>query len=149
MKKLNFAIEINAGRETVWSALWEDANYREWTSNFQEGSYAISEWKEGSKVQFLSPEGDGMYSVIDRLIPNEYMSFRHLGDIKAGIEQPQSEETKMWMGATENYTLEDVNGKTLLKVDMDITESHEHVFNKIFPRALEAVKQIAEASANK
>lgn len=149
MKKLHFKVEIDAPRAAVWTALWEDANYRDWTRVFSEGSYAVSDWKEGSKVQFLSPEGDGMYSRIAKLVPNELMSFEHTGTIKNGIEQPQDEETKKWAGAHENYTLEDNGSGTLLKVDMDITDEHEESFNNIFPKALARVKSIAEGLMEK
>src|SRR6188508_3009161 len=88
MKKANFTVKINAPKEKVWEVLWNDKTYREWTSVFSEGSYAVSDWKEGSKVQFLGPEGGGMFSKIAKLVPNEYMSFEHLGELKDGQEQP-------------------------------------------------------------
>src|SRR6185436_21158798 len=99
MKNLNFSINIKSPKEKVWSVLWDDLTYRKWTSVFSPGSYAVSDWKEGSKVMFLSPNGEGMFSNIARLIPNELMSFKHLGTVKDGKEQPESEETKKWSGA--------------------------------------------------
>ena len=45
MKKLQFSIEINAPKEKVWDTLWQDENYRKWTSVFMEGSFAESDWK--------------------------------------------------------------------------------------------------------
>jgi hypothetical protein len=39
-------------------SMWDDSTYRQWTSAFSEGSHAVSDWKEGSKVLFLSPEGE-------------------------------------------------------------------------------------------
>lgn len=144
MKKLNFSIEIKAPKENVWAVLWDDTTYRQWTSAFSEGSYAVSDWQEGSKVLFLSPEGEGMFSMIAKKIPNEFMSFKHLGTVKNGIEQPDSEETKKWSGAMENYSLEEKNGVTELTVAMDITEEHEKSFKEIFPKALESVKTLSE-----
>ena len=55
MKKLQFSIEINAPKEKVWDTLWQDENYRKWTSVFIEGSFAESDWKEGGKIHFLTP----------------------------------------------------------------------------------------------
>ncbi len=66
MKTLHFSIKIKAPREKVWQILWEDATYRQWTSVFNESSYAVSDWEEGSKIQFLSADGSGMYSLIDK-----------------------------------------------------------------------------------
>jgi uncharacterized protein YndB with AHSA1/START domain len=65
MEKMNFSIDINAPKEKVWNVLWDDNSYRKWTSPFAEGSYAKTDnWKEGSKVLFLGPSGDGMVSKV-------------------------------------------------------------------------------------
>ena len=145
MEKINFATTINAPREKVWKTLWDDASYRNWTSVFAEGSYAKTEnWKEGSKVLFLSPDGDGMVSKVASNKPNKFMSFEHLGIIKNGVEDTESESVKGWAGAKENYTLTDENGKTKLVVDLESTDEFKDYFIKTFPVALEKVKELAE-----
>jgi len=146
MKKLDFLIEIKASKQKVWNVLWDDANYRKWTTVFCEGSNAVSDWHEGSKVLFLSPNGEGMFSIIHKKIPNEFMSFKHLGTVKGGQEQPENDETKKWSGAMENYSLLEKNGLTELAVTMDITDDHEQYFKDTFPKALEAIKNLAEAN---
>lgn len=144
MKTLNFSIRIKAAKGKVWKTLWEDSTYRKWTSAFSEGSYAVSDWQEGSKILFLSPAGEGMFSVIDKKIPDEFMSFKHLGTVKEGKEQPESEETKSWSGALENYSLTQNDDTTELNVTIDITEDYEQYFREAFPKALENVKSLAE-----
>lgn len=143
MKKERFSIKIEAPKEKVWNVLWNDATYRMWTSVFHEGSHAVTDWKEGSKVLFLGPDGSGMYSTIAKKIPNEFMSFKHLGEVKEGKEQPQSE----WSGAMENYTLKETDGSTELIVEMDITEGFQDYFRETFPKALEKVKELSESSS--
>ena len=87
MESMNFDISINAPREKVWNALWEDANYRNWTSAFAEGSCAETDnWKQGSKVLFGDGQGNGMVSMVEENRPNEYMSFKHLGELRDGVE---------------------------------------------------------------
>ena len=144
MKKLKFEININAPAAKVWQVLWYDATYRKWTSAFHEGSYAVSDWKEGSKIQFLSPDGGGMYSKITASKPNEFMSFEHIGMVKNFEEQPLDEETKSWSGSKENYYLTETNCTTLLKVELDTTEDFIDYMNKTFPKALATVKELAE-----
>ncbi|MFI5131790.1 MAG: SRPBCC domain-containing protein [Chitinophagales bacterium] len=145
MKKLNFSANINAPKEKVWNTLWNDTSYRAWTSAFAEGSYAKTDnWKEGSKVLFLGPNGDGMVSMVARNKPNEYMSFKHLGEVKQGIEDTNSEKVNSWAGAMENYTLKEENGKTILLVEMDSTEDFSEYFEKTWPKALEKLKGLAE-----
>lgn len=154
MEKLQFNITIDAPREKVWGVLWDDETYRDWTAAFNPGSYAVpdskesgytgNDWREGSKVLFLDSNGSGMVSSIARNIPNEYMSIRHLGEVNNGVEDTTSEKVAAWAGAMENYTLKDVNGKTELHVESDITEEYKDMFTKMWPKALENVKRLAE-----
>jgi hypothetical protein len=145
MEKINFSIDINAPREKVWDILWHDDSYRKWTSAFAEGSYAETDnWKEGSKVLFLSPGGEGMVSTVASNKKNEFMSFKHLGVVKNGVEDTDSENVKGWAGAMENYRLKDENGKTKLVVDMDSTDEFKDYFSKTWPIALQKVKELAE-----
>jgi hypothetical protein len=144
MKKLHFNAIINAPREKVWKILWDDKTYKEWTSVFAEGSEAVTDWTKGSKVLFLDGKGSGMVSRIEENIPNEYMSIEHLGEVKDGVEDTQSERVNAWAGAHENYSLKDVGGKTELSVDMDITPEFEEMFSEIWPKAMEKIRGIAE-----
>jgi hypothetical protein len=129
----------------VWEILWNDDTYRQWTKAFSDTSYAKSDWKEGSKILFLDGEGSGMYSTIAKKVPNEFMSFKHIGEIKNNIEQPLTSESASWSGSTENYTLKENNGTTRLSVDIGMVDEHKAAFEKMFPEALNNVKQLAEA----
>lgn len=141
MQKLHFTIEIKASKEKVWKVLWDDASFTDWTSVFAEGSYAVSDWKEGSKIQFIDPKSNaGMSSVIEKLVPAEYMSFRHIAEIENGKKQPPKE----WSGAHENYTLAEHEGITTLIVDLDTIEEYKDMFEEKFPKALQRVKELAE-----
>ncbi|MEO7924969.1 MAG: SRPBCC domain-containing protein [Chitinophagaceae bacterium] len=145
MEKINFSSLINAPREKVWKTLWEDANYREWTSAFMEGSYAKTDnWKEGTKVLFLGDKGSGMVSRVASNKPNEYMSFEHLGEVKEGVEDTTSDRVKAWAGCKENYTLKETNGSTELLVEMDISPEFKDYFEKTWPKAMEKIKELAE-----
>ncbi len=145
MEKKEFKISINAPKERVWEILWDDSTYRQWTSAFSEGSYALTDWKKGSKALFLGSTGDGMVSTIADNIPNEYMSIMHLGEIKDGVEDTESGGAKAWAGSMENYTLKTVDSATELTVDMDIAPGFMDYFMKTWPKALEKLKTIAES----
>lgn len=147
MEKLNFEISINAPKEKVWNALWEDASYRNWTSAFTEGSYAVTDnWKQGTKVLFLDPKGSGMVSKVAENRPNEYMSFEHLGEVIDGVEDTTSDRVKQWSGATENYTLIETAKGTDLKVEMqgNISGEFKEYFLNTWPKALDKLKVLAE-----
>lgn len=145
MEKIKFSTSIKAPKEKVWNVLWEDASYRKWTSPFHEGSYAETDnWKEGSKVLFLGPGGNGMVSTVAVNRPNEYMSFEHLGEVKDGVEDTTSERVKVWAGSHENYTLKEKDGLTELTVDLDIPEEFKDMFSQMWPKALTVVKNLSE-----
>jgi len=93
---------------------------------------------------FLDGKGAGMVSKVAANKPNEYMSFKHLGEVKDGIEDTSSEKVKGWSGAMENYTLKEAGGKTELAVEMDITDDFKDFFLNTWPKALEQVKNLSE-----
>ncbi len=146
MEKLQFRVSIDAPREKVWNILWNDASYREWTSVFGEGSRVETDWKKGSKVLFMGSSDEGMVSRIEENIPNEFMSFMHLGMIKDGVEDVSSDKVKTWAGAMENYTLKNVNGRTELTVDLDVNDDYKNHMQDAFPKAVNKVKELAEKS---
>lgn len=127
----------------------DDAPYREWTKAFNEGSYYKGNWSKGSKMLFLGPDPKtgqegGMVAEIAENRPYEYVSIRHIGMINDGVEDTTSEEVKKWTPAYENYTFKEQNGATEVLVDMDITEEYVDMFNEMWPKALQNLKEIAE-----
>jgi Activator of Hsp90 ATPase homolog 1-like protein len=149
MQKLKFSTTIDAPAERVWRTMLEDATYREWTSEFQEGSYAVTDWKQGSKALFLTPAGDGMVSRIAAHRPNEFLSIEHLGGVKNGVEDTASDAVKGWAGAHENYSLRKADGGVTLTVEMDTTDEYRKYFEDTWPKALGKLKQICERKAGK
>ena len=147
MEKMNFDISIKAIKEKVWDTLWQDASYSKWTSVFSESSYAVTDnWKEGTKVLFLDAKGSGMVSMVAENKPNTYMSIKHLGEVKDGIEDTTSELVQQWNGAMENYTLIETPGGTDLKIELEgnMPEEFKDFFLNTWPKALEKVKELAE-----
>jgi hypothetical protein len=144
MEQLHYSVNINAPREKVWDTLWATGKYEKWTEVFSEGSTVETDWQEGSKVLFTDGKGSGMVSKIAANKPNEFMSFTHLGEMKDGVEDTTSEKVKQWQGCTESYTLTENNNVTKLEVDMDITPDFKDYFEKTWPKAMEAIKTLAE-----
>lgn len=144
MEKQTFNIHIDASPEKVWDILLGKETYPQWTSVFAEGSTVETDWQEGSRTVFHDGTGDGMVAVIARNIPNQFLSIKHIGMIKNGVEDLESEEVKKWAGAFENYTLKPSNGGTDLLIEMDIEDSYKDYFMEAWPKALEKVKELAE-----
>lgn len=144
METQTFNITINASPEKVWNVLLGRETYPLWTSVFSKDSSVETDWKEGSKALFLDGSGSGMVAVIAKNIPNEFLSIKHLGMIKNGVEDLDSDEVKEWAGALENYTLSAVNGDTALRIDIDIADKWKNYFLETWPQALKKVKDLAE-----
>ena len=146
MEKIEFKTSIDAPREKVWNVLWNDSDYRKWTSFFAEGSRAETDWKKGSKALFLDKSNSGLISTIVDNKPNELMAIKHVGIVNKGVEDLSSADAKQWAGSLENYMLRTVNGKTELTINMEGNIPPEFVdyFRQTWPKALEKLKEIAE-----
>ncbi|MFZ1377700.1 MAG: SRPBCC domain-containing protein [Geothrix sp.] len=147
MKRLQFSTLIQAPREQVWETMLGPVTYRIWSAAFMEGSYYEGTWAKGQRLRFLAPGGSGMVSEIAELRPHEFLSIRHLGEIKDGVEDTQSEAVRSWTPCFENYTFGQVGVATELTVDMDMTEAFEEYMTKTWPKALSLLKALSEARA--
>lgn len=145
INRLEFSIDINAENEKIWDALWEDSNYRDWSGVFGEGShYVVESWNEGSRIMFLDSDKNGIYSTIDKYVPNETIRFKHIGMVMNGEEQPIDEEVEKWTGVTESYTLQSGSGFNTLLIEIDILAEHVEFMSAKLPIAMEKIKKNSE-----
>ncbi len=148
MTTLVFKIHIRAHAATVWNCLWESENYKRWTAAFSESShYKTPHFAEGNSIHFLSADGHGMFSIIEKLQKNSFILFRHKGELINFIEQPMN-EAQEWFNAAESYELIPQQGFIELVVSVDTIEAYEPFMNATFPKALETVKSMAEEANN-
>lgn len=139
METLSYEVQIEAAPEKIWSVLWGDITYRQWTTAFTEGSFYEGTMEEGSIVKFYDPHNNGMYSRVEKNNPNLEMTFLHLGEIYDGVEAPQE-----WGEATESYILEETESGTTLKVDIQTPKEFKVFFEENFPKALGIIKNLSE-----
>ncbi|MBU2103600.1 SRPBCC domain-containing protein [Patescibacteria group bacterium] len=149
MQKIHFSILINAPREKVWDILVGEDSYPQWTSAFSPGSYFKGSWEEGSKILFLgpNPDGTGEGGMVSRIKENrlhEFVSIEHLGTVANGVEDTTSEEAKKWAPAYESYAFVDKDGGTEVSIDMDTLDEYKTMFEEMWPKALQALKDLAE-----
>lgn len=103
----------------------------------------VKDWEAGNKVHFLSPDQSGIYSTIEKHESNECIRFRHIGTVLNGKEQDIDEETKLWSGATESYSITEEDGQTVLSIDIDVMDEHLEFMKAKLPIALEKIKSIS------
>ena len=146
MKKLHYDATIAAPRALVWDTMLAPDTYQQWTAEFMPGSYYEGSWDEGSRIRFLAPDGTGMISVIATNRPHEFVSIKHLGEIKNGVEDTESDAVRAWAPAFENYTLSDAGSGTRVDVDMDVAGGEfEEFMAQTWPRALARLKALCES----
>lgn len=145
MPTMNFSTQIKASKEKVWRTLWDDQTMREWTGIIDEGTYMKGELKEGNQVEFISAvNGYGVTSLVEKLVPNEYILFRQIMDTK---ESGAEERDKEWTGGRESYTLTEKDGVTTLTGELDVPTELTEIFQDRYPKALARVKEMAEQAA--
>lgn len=153
MNAMHFSITIRAPKEKVWNTMLQPETYRIWTTEFMEGiaefgegSYYEGSWEQGAKIRFLGPDGSGgMTSVIAENNPYQFISIKHLGIVKDGMDDTESPEAKAWSGVYENYTFDECGGVTELMVDMSgVPAEFEQYMADAWPKALAKLKSLCE-----
>jgi L-rhamnose mutarotase len=149
MQKLHFSVKINAERKKVWDTMLGKETFTKWTEVFMPGSRFTGSWNEGEKITFVAPEDDGslsgMVGVIAENKPLESIRIRYMGIITNGKEDTASDSARTWKDAEERYNFNDTEGGTMLDVEIDTDEEYKHTFEELWPRALEKLKELAEA----
>jgi len=142
MKQMQFQVEIYAPKEKVWDTLWHDKTFRQWAGIIDPGTYMVGKLKEDNEVQFISAEnGYGVTSLIEKLMPNEFLLLRHQTDTQDNGNQEREEE---WTGGQESYALTENAGTTTLTVAFDVPPELKEYFVVNYPKALEQLKALAE-----
>jgi len=138
MQKLQFSVQIKASKDKVWSALFDDKNFRDWAGIIDEGTYMTGDLKEGGEIQFISAvNGYGVTSFVEKLVVGEFLLLKHSADTQNVGER---ERAKEWTGGEESYSLKEVGGVTILTAAFDVPPHMLEYFQTTYPKALERVK---------
>lgn len=146
MIKLEFSIKIKADRKTIWETLFGETTFPLWAGIIDEGTYMKGSLKEGQEVQFLSgSSGYGVTSLVERLIDNQYVLFRHKADTKDLGKETRDRE---WTGGSESYQLIEDGESTKLTVTTEVPKIMEQYFKDIQMVAMECIRKLAEEKMN-
>jgi len=145
MQTLEFKLQIETTPENLWKCLWEPENYKKWTNIFCQGSYYKTDsFSQGSKIHLLTPNGEGMYSIIDKMTENKILIFRHIGELKNFEEQPVEKNNQTWTNAYESYEITSTGNGVELTVKVDTINEYIDFMEKTFPLALQELKKLSE-----
>ncbi len=123
MKTLHFEINISAPVSKVYQKMLGKGTFEQWTSEFSPTSRYQGNWHKGSKMLFLADEADGrecgMVSRIKENQPDHFVSIEHIGLYEEGKEILTGPKVDSYSGALEEYTFEETENGTHLKIRMD------------------------------
>lgn len=141
-KSFTGEIFISAPRARVWDALLNADSFAKWSSVFEGGITPDGEWTEGGKVRFRNADGDGVVAEVLRLRETENVEWKYVGVLADGRENDSDDEG--WLGLCESFSLSESDGGTALSVRSQCPESYREYFSQKWPRALAALKELAE-----
>jgi hypothetical protein len=151
MKKLQFNISIHAPVSAVYNIMLgisSKSTYEQWTAMFNPTSTYEGNWEKGSKMLFIGVdekgEKGGIVSKIAENIPHQFVSIQHYGLVNAGKEITEGADVEKWANGFENYSFEENNGVTMVKVEIDATEEFIDFMNETYPKALIKLKELCE-----
>jgi len=139
------SIDIDASPERVWDVLLDDATYRQWTAEFMAGSYAETDWQEGSTVRFLDPSGSGLLAHIAASRHPELVDIEYDGLVADGKDDTESDHAREYRGSRETYRLSRTPSGTHLDISADMAEQYYDDMVAAWDRALAKAKALAEA----
>jgi hypothetical protein len=122
-------------------SVWDDGYGISVPTRYQTTKGNISKALEGFRED---GEGNGMVSTIEEMKKPEVLIFKHLGMIKDGKEDLESEEVKGWSGSLEKYFLSQNGDTTTVKVELATLPEYIGMLKSGFIQGFEAVKQMAE-----
>jgi uncharacterized protein YndB with AHSA1/START domain len=147
VKTLNFATVIDASPQKVWETMLGKDTYPKWVDVAWPGSTYHGEWKQDSQIRFTGADGTGGGTLgeVTELDPNSKVDLHHIAVLlDDGSEDRTSDMAKSWIGSTETYTFTPDNGSTKLDVELSIPAEWVDEFESGWPKAIEALKQLAE-----
>lgn len=98
--------------------------------------------KEGNEIQFISSvNGYGVTSIVEKLIPNEFLLLKHSADTQ---DKGQNLRDDQWTGGEESYSLKESDGVTSLTATFDVPPELVEYFNEAYPKAFNKIKELAE-----
>lgn len=138
------SVSINATKEQVWHALFDDKNYKVWASIFQAGSYAQTDWSLGSKIVFFDKSGFGLLGEVIESRPYEALSVKYSGFMEEEGEKALSIDLEVVTGSVESYKLSTLDGATRLEVCADLLPTYYEDMCNNWDEALLKIKSLAE-----
>lgn len=151
MKKIEFIEQIKASSKLVYETMLglnDITTYEQWTAEFNPTSTYEGSWNKGETIYFIGTDENGkrggMVSEIAENIPFEFVSIKHNWILDGESEITSGEQVDNWTGGLENYSFQESNEITTVRVEMETVEDYIDYFVETWPKALNKLKEIIE-----
>lgn len=139
-------IEIAAPPESVWRVLFNNELNKQWFNCFSAGTFADTDWQQGSRVTFTDESKCGIAGYILISKPHTELIIEFDGLILNGVTDTTSDDARNYKGAQEKYHLTEKGGHTVLTISSDMGEDYYDQMDDAWDKALVKIKSMAEGS---
>lgn len=139
--RIVLSIEINAAPARTWAVLTGTETLRQWAAAFGEGTWAETNWAQGSEVVWKDNDGNmGAKGIILLNEPASLLKTGYYDDINSVPPTPLGEYTEI-------FALAEKAGGTILSTDAGpLSLKHIKVHQPMWEEALQRIKKIAEGN---
>ena len=132
-------VEINAPASRVWEVLVNPEWLKQWAASFSEGTYAESDWEEGSQVLWKDKAGNiGAKGIVIENVPLKSLAVAFYDDVHADKQSATG-------SYTEKYLLSQADGKTTLNITAGpLPEEHYKQHEPLWAQAIEKIRWLGE-----
>lgn len=145
-----YSIEIDAPREVIWKLLVGRDSFGKWCEPFSPRPlFYEGEWALGQEIKYLTTTKEGLrvgtIGTIDEYVPNSHSRCTFSGVVENGQETRGGDSE--WIGTREQYDLTGDSAPYTLTVVGDFTDDMVDFFDDTWPKALQALKALAESAS--
>ncbi|MGV3766256.1 MAG: SRPBCC family protein [Chitinophagaceae bacterium] len=139
--RIVLSIEINASPARTWAVITGKETLRRWAAAFGEGTWAETNWVQGSEVVWKDNEGNtGAKGIILVNEPGSLLKTGYYDDIRSAPPTPLGEYTEI-------FALAEKAGDTILSTDAGpLSLKHIKAHQPMWEDALKRIKKIAESN---
>jgi uncharacterized protein YndB with AHSA1/START domain len=137
----NYNIFIKSTPENLWHKMLDSESYKYWTQEFEPTSCYSGKLELGEEIQFLSIDGSGMLVKVAKYEKYIIIGFEIIGFVDNGNKILNQEIPN----GVEEYYFEPAENGTELKIIVDTTPDYDEDMNKMWPKALLKLKELAES----
>jgi uncharacterized protein YndB with AHSA1/START domain len=141
MKRLFFHKTIQADPSYIWRMMWSKNTFPLWMSPMGEGHFYEPALIQGERIKWLTPNGDGMFGIVEELVPNQKIVFKHQGWIQNGallLDEP--------FESFEIYQLSFDGKNTVVELAVDTFPEYVELMQEKYPLVLDQLEILCQAA---